>query len=856
MNAAFEKLQTHFEKLSRLNDADRVDALNKIASYDLDLSSQLRALLEASGASNAINTGQGVRALSTAYSELKKGDIVGRYTINRLLGSGGMGVVYEASSTEEGLGRRVALKIIKPEKANLLVNRFDIERQILAKLEHANVARLIDSGAYEGQQYFAMEYVEGQDILSWASTRTLTERLDIFRQVGTAISAAHRMLVVHRDLKPGNVLVTDDDQVKLLDFGIAKPLADRLGDMSIESTATHERIFSIQNAAPEQLTGGTISVACDIYALGVLLYQLLSNKPPFSFENHSYAEIEKIILGQEPKAVSRGADPQLAWTNTLKGDLDAIVARCLRKDPNSRYSSVEALLDDLDNYAHGKPVVARQGTFTYVLSKFLRRNKWPVTAFAVFALMTMVGITLVLQQSAEAAREAERARTAISILVDAFEAADPEATRGESVTAREVLTRSRDAINQSGLKDPQTLAQLYSALARANLALQQFDEARELLDATIIAQPQIGNYSELGLDIAYNRGNLAYLTGDYEAATELTQDILDNGSPNPENRIEFQILLAKLMLSQSQYADAVPFLTELLNDDLANMTRDQQVNVRNALANALNFQGHPAEALVQSELSMDLLSGIENINHPKRLIAIGLSTRSHSLLENYDLSTELAKEGIELVTRVYGNDSLSQAYAKNRLATALFNGPKDYQGALDIILQIRPIFIEHLGENHGALAANHLNAAMNLSTGNIDHGQADREFRDSLIIAHKAWAPDNRNIQYFHTFYGMYLNKRSRFEEALVQFDAALEVVQKVPEYKEYDTYAFDEVGRAVAAFAVNPSAENQETLTLWLTDTAPYGGAFGKTIDEQVEIAVKIGANIPDIQSLRETSE
>ena len=314
------------------------------------------------------------------------------YTILRLIDEGGMGEVYLARDNE--LDREVAIKLIKGNlKTKEILRRFYNERQILANLQHPNIAGLLEAGATaDGLPYFVMEYVEGQRIDTYAEERKLSiaARLKLFRTVCSAVSYAHQNLVIHRDIKPSNILVTTDGVPKLLDFGIAK-LLQSSDSQQPDATMTMFRIMTPEYASPEQVKGEPITTATDVYSLGVLLYEMLTGQRPYKLKHNTADEITKAICEQEPEKPSN-TKPKLELRNAklLRGDLDNIVLRAMRKDPQRRYASVEQFSEDIRRHLEGLPVIARKDTVWYRTSKFVGRNKLGVAA-ASLVLLTLVG---------------------------------------------------------------------------------------------------------------------------------------------------------------------------------------------------------------------------------------------------------------------------------------------------------------------------------------------------------------------------------------------------------------------------------------------------------------------------------
>ena len=340
----------------------------------------------------------------------------GVYELIEKIGAGGMGAVYKATRADGEFSRQVAIKIIRRGMdSDAILRRFFNERQILAELTHPNVARLIDGGTTEdGMPYFVMEYVAGLPIIEYADKHQLTliERLDLFRKVCAAVSYAHRNLVVHRDLKPSNILVTKDGEPKLLDFGIAKLLKT---ETATGETATQTFVLTPEYASPEQVRGERLSTATDVYSLGVILYELLTGERPYKIAANTIPQIIKAVCETEPirpssfvlcknKIQLRKANNGQR-TKQLKGDLDNIVLKSLRKEPENRYSSIEQFSEDLRRHLRGLPVSARPATILYRTQKFIRRN--PLAFAAILALLA--GIVATSSLAVVARRERVRA---------------------------------------------------------------------------------------------------------------------------------------------------------------------------------------------------------------------------------------------------------------------------------------------------------------------------------------------------------------------------------------------------------------------------------------------------------------
>jgi serine/threonine protein kinase len=344
------------------------------------------------------------------------GAVIAPYRLVRVVGHGGMGTVYEGVRADGAYEQRVAIKFIRPILgAEVMAARFRRERQILAALEHRNIARLLDGGATErGEPYFVMEYVDGEPITAWAAARRLTigDRLRLFLQACAAVEHAHGKFVVHRDIKPANILVTADGSVKLLDFGVAKLLGAQDGDELI--TVTQQRPFTPEYASPEQLRDEPASAASDLYSLGIVLYELLSGRRPYEVPSRSPLAVLRAVEVDAPRpsaaATAEAADATGETTlpklrHLLAGELDNVVRKAIRADVETRYRSVEQLSDDIRRYLDGRPVSAQPDSLAYRGRKFVRRNRAGVAATVVVVITAAIGAALAVAQSRRANAE-------------------------------------------------------------------------------------------------------------------------------------------------------------------------------------------------------------------------------------------------------------------------------------------------------------------------------------------------------------------------------------------------------------------------------------------------------------------
>lgn len=465
------------------------------------------------------------------------GQEIGAWRLLRELGSGGMAVVWLAERADGAYSQRVALKLVRPGlEGTLQRERFARERRILALLQHPRVARLVDGGIADGRPYLVLDYVDGLPITEWCARQRapVAQRIALVLQVCAAVAFAHARLVVHRDLKPSNILVDARGDAHLLDFGIATILA---GDHSEPTalTAIGGRAMTMAYAAPEQVEQRPLGVATDVYALGVVLYELLAGRLPYRVPRGSLAAIEDAVLHEEPRLASVAAEAAHAaqcgvsprrLRRELSGDLDRILAKALEKDPDRRYASVEAFSADLERHQHGLPVRAQRPSLGYRAGKFARRHAFGLAVAGALGLAILGGIAGTLWQARRAAESADAARAEAAaasavrdLLLDMFRTADPDVSLGRDPGASELLDAAARRL-QTGFDDqPPLKARLLGVVADLNRKLGRYPRAAELFGqaADLPAMAQAAHAPERWR-LRTGRAASLVLAGDLEAA--------------------------------------------------------------------------------------------------------------------------------------------------------------------------------------------------------------------------------------------------------------------------------------------------------------------------------------------------
>jgi eukaryotic-like serine/threonine-protein kinase len=463
--------------------------LDQTCSHDPELRAEVESLLrQASNAESFLASPPlAMAAAIVAESKADRGDAdaagrrIGAYRLIKEIGRGGMSRVFLAERADGQFEQRVAVKLLRPGlDSELDQARFRAERQILAALNHPDIARLFDGGlADDGVPYLVLEYVEGKTISVYCDDRKLSaiDRLELFLPVLDAVQYAHRNLVVHRDLKPSNILVTADGAVKLLDFGLAKLLEPTGDDVSI--TQTGQRWMTPEYAAPEQVRAETVTTSTDVYQLGAVLYELLTGAPPFGRRSRGLHELEAAIMRDEPRPPSIVAGGR----KELRGDVDAILLKALRKEPERRFASAADLRDDIERFLHSQPVRARPDTRLYRIRKFIRRNAVATTAATLAAVALVVATLVSMRDTREARRARDHAEQALrrSRASIAFEALLFKLlpAGGTPMTYDQLIARGRQVLERQYRGDPVSRMEL--GIQFAQHYLQQGNDSAGLL---------------------------------------------------------------------------------------------------------------------------------------------------------------------------------------------------------------------------------------------------------------------------------------------------------------------------------------------------------------------------------------
>jgi len=567
------RLEQLFADSLALPEDARAAFLQRHCGGDADLRREIEELLRRHDVPGALDTPPYSPKTIALQPSLAAGVCIGPWRIEKLIGRGGMGEVYAAIRADGAFDQRVALKLLRYEAAGEMA-RFHAERRILARLEHPEIARLLDGGMTpDGRPFTVMEYVEGRSLTDYCRDRRsqLHERLSLFAKVCDAVAFAHRNLVIHRDLKPANILVDGASGVKLLDFGIAKLLDAAAVPSDADVTIAP---FTPEYAAPEQLSGKPVTTATDVYALGVLLFELLTGERPLRTQGLAPTQVLQLLMDRSappPSRIAQEKSDAPVPARSLKGDLDAIVAKCLREEASHRYETVDALKRDVERHLRSEPVTAREGARFYVAGRLLRRYRWAVAAAFLLIATLAIGLAGTAWQAQRANAQAARALAVRKFLVGVFEKAKPDENKGQPFTAQQLLGIGEQQLSAVAKDQPAIHADLTGLIGTLYWDIGDYARAEPLLKAAVAAgsDPRVSDeiraHNLLGLATVETQKHL--LDGAFAHAQEALQLARRAGGDESDDVRDVQRAIALVHFNRGDSKQAEPILRGLLGDD-------------------------------------------------------------------------------------------------------------------------------------------------------------------------------------------------------------------------------------------------------------------------------------------------
>ena len=872
------RLQDAFHRLVDCPANERAAQLESACGNDVAFRSELEEML-----ANDMGSEERLRqAIGGAVAHVVDGQrnrfvgtMLGAYRITGVLGHGGMGTVYLAKRADRQYEQKVAIKLVEQMAVHpQLRTRLRAERQILASLDHPDIARLIDGGeTSEGVPYLVIEYIDGKPIDEYCDGRTLgiRERLQIFERVCAAVDYAHRNLIVHRDLKPANILVTADGHPKLLDFGIAKLLHPDPASQTVAVTRVQDRLLTPEHAAPEQVLGRQITIATDVYTLGVLLYQLLCGRSPYALHDSTALGLERAICIEDPPLPSSlfrsgrastlveaaGFDPATVATKRgvvaekvrrqLSGDIDEIILKAMRKEPRERYPTAAQLADDIGRHLRGEPVFARQGSRRYRALKFARRNAMSMSlvttiflALSTFAVMTWVQKGRLAEQIDIAEEQRSRAQQVSAFLVDIFSAADPFNAQGREVTADELLERGAANIQKNLNEVPEVRAQMLESIGFAFQRQNKFKKAVPLLEQALAIRRETEHppgeqvaTSLLNLaDALRGEGNYASAEGYYRQALNLTRQV---SGERHQRAAAVMVSMARLEQAQGRLDDAVQLLSEAIAIYIERLGEEHKEvgTAYTDLASVQLWKDDLAAAETSERKAVRILQAQVARTDPDYATALGALGLILVKRDQLPEAEKLLTESLELHRTVFAPDHPRLAGVLDALGI-LYNKRGEYQKAIDSAEEALTITRHAYGERH-FLVGYYLDSLANLEFKAGRTASALKHVQAALDVYREKLPADNAHVASSENLLGEVLLARGDARGAVPPLRHAISV----------NTNAY--------GATTWRTARSQSTLGAALSRLGQFDEAEQLLVDSHRVLLKELGATDPLTRTARE---
>jgi serine/threonine protein kinase/Tfp pilus assembly protein PilF len=829
------------------------------------------------------------------------GQTVGAYRLTGVIGHGGMGTVYRAVRADDQFEKTVAIKVLRfPDGSPAELERFLRERQILASLEHPGIARLLDGGAWappgstEPQPYIVMEYVEGLPLTTYAEQQKLAlpQRLQLFRRICDALSYAHRQLVVHRDVKPGNILVTAEGNPKLLDFGVSKLLASESVSDAAALTTTGFAAMTPDYASPEQVRGGPVSTLTDVYTLGAVLYELLAGRRAHQFSTHDPLVIAREICEREVEPPG------------INGELDLIVLKAMQKEPVRRYQSVDEFSQDIHRYLSGLPIIARPDTLSYRAAKFVRRHSLALAAAGVLLLALIGGISVSTWEARRANKEAAVAQAVNDFLQNDVLAqanvrnqAGPSTKPDPDLKVRTALDRAAARIAGKFDRQPELEAAIRYTIADTYLGLGLYQDARTHFERALeLRRRVLGAQNPETLNTVSRLGMAAFLQGKYpEAETLLSQTLeMERRVLGPEhpNTLSSMNSLARVYGAQGKYPQAEALHSKTLEiqrrvlgaehpdtlasmDNLATLYRQEgkypqaealhskTLEIRrrvlgpehpdtlasmNSLANVYSYQAKYGQAEALYSQTLEIKRRVLGAEHPDTLFSMNNLAAAYSEQGKYGQAEALFSQTLEIKHRVLGTEHPNTLASMNNLAVVYRRDGK-YAQAEALYSQILEIKRPVLGAEHRDTLTSMNNLAV-VYRQEGKYAQAEALYSETLAIQRRVLGPEHPGtLVSMHNLANVYYSQ-GKNGQAEALYSQTLEIDRRVLGPEHYDTlstlsdlasmyqrqakYALAETHatQALAGLRHNMGPEHPDTIDSALDVALAYlsQGKFSKT--------------------------
>ena len=691
-----QRIQELFSEAVDLEPEARRVFLYDAANGDETLITEVEELLRHDGESNDSLHVSIKQEATKALTDNPRRETIGKYRVVRELGQGGMGTVYLATRDDDEYIKEVAIKLVPAVvDREELMRRFRAERQIMATLEHPNIARLLDGDTTrDGIPYVVMEYVQGRPIDAYCEEEKLgvKARLRLLLKVFNAISHAHRNLVVHRDIKPGNILVADNGEPKLLDFGIAKILD---ADVGPALTRSGMRLMTPEYASPEQARGEPVNTASDVYSLGVLLNKLLTGALPYELDTREIGGIEKIICEQPPTRPG-------AINPDVDDELDDIVAMSIRKEPERRYQTVAAFADDIERYLNNEPIAARPDSLAYRASKFFRRNQAAVLLSSVAVVASVAIVSFYTAQLATerdiANAEADKARRVSELLGNVMQASGPEVSLGEAITATDLLDHGAERARGELADEPELLAELLAVVANTYQSLDMFAESYSIANEALTLRrealgPDDARVADSLFDVGYAniyRGKMGEAEQAFKEALEIYEARYGSephvGKAATLRELSYiHFMMGRREEGHAAIDRALPEMQTLFPDGSEELAATLNIQALSAMRS-----GDLPAALDITREMVEMRRKVHGDLHPRVASSVQNLAFIYSRVGDYENAEKHLRDAIDMRTTMYGEDA-TQLEASISLLVSLLNRRGDVDAntkALDRLITL------------------------------------------------------------------------------------------------------------------------------------------------------------------------
>lgn len=811
----FARLQSLYGLVGELPEARRSEFIERECADNSRLRDELMALLESDTSLRNRTLRKAPPAPTAVQSEISfhaaAGTQVGRYSLVRQLGRGGMGTVWLAQRADGQFQRTVALKLINGgQESEAIQSRFLRERQILASLSHPNIAKLLDGGvAPDGRPYFVLEYVDGEPITSYCDERkfTVVDRLRLFLQVCRAVQHAHQRLVVHRDLKPSNILVTPERMVQLLDFGIAKLLHPDLMGLS-ELTRAEDQAMTPRYAAPEQIRAETITTATDIYAMGVLLYELLTGRLPYAVRSAGGHALEQAILESEPRRPSLSlTDPAEAdcaalaalrgvniseLRHAIAGDLETVLLKALKKQPAERYASVEAFAKDLEHYLDGRPISARPDTVSYRVGKFVARHRAGVALVSISFLGLLLALVVSLTQTQRARDAAERASAVDAFLVGLFEEIDPKSGDAGAMRARDLLDIGAARIDTELTANPSLQDRLNALLGRLLLSTGDLEQAMTRLERARASELlTLDEHKRLAAD--YATGLIATQRFD-EALLVLEQQEL--AITNEVDLARLLTIRADLEAELGHFSSAESYALEAMRlwQRATGERLAERAETLLTLAKINELRDHTLVAEGNANSALVLLRKRYGTEHLDVARVLGRLASLQRRRGDTDSARQTLAEALNMAERLVGRDHLI-TLAMRRLDADLLEENGELEQAEVALTELISDTEKRYGRFHLSRATA-LNSLVAIAFRRQDLATAENRLREVIEVYRGVYGTDHPEVATVLNNLANVVRERGRLSEARRLLDEVLAIRRESVGIKHRD-YAYSLLGSA-----------------------------------------------------------